>query len=172
MLTAWLTQTVGVGYFGLRSDTETGSLSTDTTFWATYSLPAAFVQLRSMVRLPSVGTCDRVSTLNDQLTGSGHCCHTVVFRGSEGPLTTPFATVASEEQIPETSLAYSVTGQGSPGGFHTADPVDQSAPCPVTYGGESSVPASSIPDTENHGGLLHPHPPKPELFSVQTIWMP
>ena len=32
-----------------------------------------------------VGTWERVSTLNDQLTGLGHCCHTVLSLGSAGP---------------------------------------------------------------------------------------
>ena len=34
--------------------------------------------------------------------------------------------------MPETSLAYSATGHGSPGGFHTHDPLPHSEPCPVT----------------------------------------
>ena len=94
-----------------------------------------------------------MSTLNDQETGLGHCCQTAVFCGSEGPFSCAFPAVASELQIPETSLAYRLTGHASPGGFHTYDPVVHSDPSPATDGAEFSVPSSSIPDTLSTGNV-------------------
>ena len=133
-VTAWLTQKPGFGSFGVRNDTPTGSLSTKTLSVAVLTMPAAFVALSAIWNFPSVGTCDRVSTPNDQLTGLGHCCQTESSRGSEGPFNVPLGSEAPEEQIPETSLEDSVTGKSSPGGFHTYEPVAHRVPCPVTEG--------------------------------------
>src|ERR1700733_5056790 len=104
-VTAWLTQRVGCGSVGVAKETLTGSLSTRTVFWAVYSTPAAFVAVRSTGKDPSVATCDRVSTPNDQLTGVGHCCQTVLSRGSGGPFDCTLPALAEELQMPETSLA-------------------------------------------------------------------
>src|ERR1700729_1407945 len=87
-VTEWLTQTLGLASFGVWNDTPTGSLSTNTVFGAVSTIPAAFTALRSISKLPAVGTWERVSMPNGQLTGFGHCCQTELSRGSEGPFTT------------------------------------------------------------------------------------
>ena len=94
-VTAWLTQRLGFGSFGVRNDTPTGSLSTQTLSVAVLTMPAAFVALRSIWKLPLGGTCERVSTPNDQLTGFGHCCQTESSRGSDGPFSTSGPAMAS-----------------------------------------------------------------------------
>ena len=53
-VTAWLTQTLGFASFGVRNDTPTGSLSTDTARRRVYSTPAALVALE-VDRQASVG---------------------------------------------------------------------------------------------------------------------
>ena len=131
-------------------------------------MPAALVALRSIWNFPSVGTCERVSTPNDQLTGLGHCCQTESSRGSDGPFNAPLDR-APEEQIPDTSLEDSVTGKSSPGGFHTYDPVLHRVPCPVTEGSVFSVPSSLIPETVNHGGVGKRNTPTGHLFCADDL---
>src|SRR6201995_2015035 len=70
-VTAWLTQTPGFGSFGVWKETATGSLSTDTVFEADPPTPAALTAVTAIWKLPSVGTCECVSTGKDQLTGLG-----------------------------------------------------------------------------------------------------